>query len=82
MIVAVTFCDQPEQERRENKQGYSSFGWSESKFFPQLSQPEMPTRFQQSRNFWDLVVDVILIPRSNHNGVIVAPDVRVIKARF
>jgi hypothetical protein len=23
-----------------------------------------------------------LVPRSNHNGVVVAPDVRVIKARF
>ena len=42
MTIAVTFCDKPEQERRENKQGYSSFGWSETKSLPHFAEFETP----------------------------------------
>ena len=80
MTVAITFCDQPEQERRENKQDHSYFGWSEAEFFSQFI--EIPKRFQQSRKFWDLIMDVTFMSRSNYNGLVVMPDVRVIKARL
>ena len=80
MGVAVTLGAQAQSECRQNKQGYPSFGWSEAEFFSQFT--EMSTRFQQSRNFWALVVDVTIMSRSNHNRVVVMPDVRVIKARL
>ena len=36
MRVAITFCGQPEHERRNHENGYSFFGWSEAESLPQF----------------------------------------------
>jgi len=46
MSVAVTFCAQPENERRDNERGYSSFRWSEAKSLCEAIEFGAPVRLQ------------------------------------
>ena len=45
MRVAITFRDQPEHERRDNEQGYSSLSRREAKSLPHFIELEMPALF-------------------------------------
>ena len=46
MSVAVTLCDQTEDERRKNEGGYALFCWSEAESLPHLLKFETPAVFQ------------------------------------
>jgi hypothetical protein len=51
MGITVTLCAQPQQKRRENKDGYSFFRWSEAESLPHLIEFETPTIFQLAKAF-------------------------------
>jgi hypothetical protein len=51
MSVAITFCDQTEHERRENKHSYSLFRWSEAESLPHFIEPEAPDPLQLAKVF-------------------------------
>ena len=46
MHIAVIFCAEPEQERRQNENCHSFFGRSEEEFLPEAIEFKTPARFQ------------------------------------
>jgi len=51
MRVAITFCDQPKHEGRNNENGYSPFCWSEAESLPHFVESETPELFQLAKGF-------------------------------
>ena len=45
MSVAVTFCDETENERRENEYGHPFFCWSKAESLPHFIEFGMPALF-------------------------------------
>ena len=54
MSVAVTLCNQPEHERRENENHHSLFRRSEKEFLPDLIEFGTPAFFQLRKAIIDL----------------------------
>ena len=54
MSVAITLCNQPEHERRENENHHSLFRRSEKEFLPDLIEFGTPAFFQLRKAIIDL----------------------------
>ena len=51
MHVAVIFCADPDQERRQNENRHSFFGRSEEEFLPEAIEFKTPACFQLAKVF-------------------------------
>jgi hypothetical protein len=68
MGVAITFCDNTEHERRENKHDDSFFGRSEAESLPRLIQSEAPAFCNHERTLTDTNSEVTKILMTRHRA--------------
>jgi hypothetical protein len=98
MSVAVTFCDHPEYEGRQDKQGYPFFRGSEAESLPKAIESGAPVRlqlrFQLTTNGHEwlrrfkpyhrlvFIRGCLFLPRSDRNRAVMSSDIRIVEPRF